>query len=208
MDQPRHQHYLSHFKEKLLDSEDLLNIALLLFTIFCFFQEKSIHVWLPMCTSILACVVYRGVRLTIRDANLRIVANHRTFVLLAHLLIYYWAFVWLQKLRTTTSTRLKEKEEILVLIYIAIWYTIGVSLECFGHKLWLTVITILTWISTTIGLVLTILCFEEILNEDSALLCKRLYAAWIIGIKYGFTFISVIFTGLFVYRLNVVLRIA
>jgi len=197
MEQPRHRHFLLIFREKFLESENSLKIAMLLFTMICFFQDQSIHVWLPMCASTLACVVLRGISLYIRPTNLRIVANHRIVVLLSNLLIYYWGFVWLQKLRTNISTRQKEQEEILVLIYIVPWYFIEICLEVFGDTLWLRVLTQIALISNTIRLVVTILCFEESLDEDSAL-CVRLYAAWIIVMKYAITFILVIFTGLLV----------
>jgi len=198
MEEPHRQDRIRNIRDKFLNSEHLLKIAMLFFTMICFLQEKlNIHVWLPVCTSILACVVLRRIRSSIRPENLRIVANNKVVVLVSNLLIYGWGFMWLQKLRTNIPARQKEQEDILVLIYIVPWYFIEICLEVFGDTLWLRVLTQIALISNTIRLVVTILCFEESLDEDSAL-CVRLYAAWIIVMKYAITFILVIFTGLLV----------
>merc|ERR1719239_149036 len=101
MEEPRRQDRIRNIRDKFLNSEHLLKIAMLFFTMICFLQEKlNIHVWLPVCTSILACVVLRWIRSSIRPENLRIVANNKVVVLVSNLLIYGWGFMWLQKLRT------------------------------------------------------------------------------------------------------------
>jgi len=198
MEEPHRQDRIRNIRDKFLNSEHLLKIAMLFFTMICFLQEKlNIHVWLPVCTSILACVVLRWIRSSIRPENLRIIANNKIVVLLSNLLIYGLGFMWLQKLRINIPARQKEREEILVLIFVLIWYLPGICLEFFGQRLWVSALTIFMWISATIRMVLNILCHEEMITEDSAYICERVYAAWITVMKCAFTFILVIFTGLF-----------
>ena len=189
------QHCLSYVKNKLLDNDDLLKIAFFVFTTFSFIQELSIHVWLPLFTTVLACFVHRVIRVSIKQYNFRIVFNHSLVVLLSNLCIYYWGFVWLQNLRTNIPTRQKQKEETLVLIYFVIWYFVGTCLEFFGHIFCVAIIQILLWISTKIGVVLTILSFEEILDE-SASFYEQLYTACIIVKNAAFPIILLICTGL------------
>jgi len=159
----QNQHCLARFKDKLVDNADLLMfVFFIVFTMFSFVQLKSMYIWLPIFVTTLACFFLRVIRVSIYQYN------YRKVVLLVHLFIYYFVFLLLQNfLRTKTPAREKENELLVVVIYTVMWFIMGTCLDLIGNRFWWVVVTVCTWISTTITMVLVILCFEGILPGEN-----------------------------------------
>jgi len=157
----QNQHCLARFKDKLVDNADLLMfVFFIVFTMFSFIQGISILIWLPILTTALACFFLRATRISMYQYN------YRKVILLIHLAIYYVGFWMLQNWRTKTLEREKEKEKLVVLIYIINWFLIGTSLDVIVNRVWVAVLTVCAWVLATFSVVFIILCFEEIIPGE------------------------------------------
>ena len=169
---------LSYVQDMIVDSEDILKIAMLVFTIFSFLQEKYILIWLPISITTWACVHLQ----IFIQTTYEIFINPRQYIcrkriLLLRLIIFFLGFSMLQKLRMNIPALEKRNEEIVVLIYMIYWFLIGSYLNVIGNRCWLAVILLFSWLSATVGLVFILSCFEGFLKGK---VCE----------KFGMTMIS------------------